>query len=110
MPWLTFHYVALAIFEAAWRCPEASVTNGRCSWVTASEVHGLAKSSNEQAKARLKDANQILASCRADLPAAGVHDDWDATKLCKIFARLDVCVARFVLDNQEQSKAKFATD
>ena len=103
------HYVALALFQAAWRCPKESVTNGRCLGISASEVNALAKSQDEKVKDKLKEASDVLASCRVLLPKAGVNDDWDTTKLCKILARLDILMARYLLDKQEQSKQKFAT-
>ena len=40
------HYVALAIFQAAWRCPQESVINGQCRGITASEVTALANNSD----------------------------------------------------------------
>ena len=104
-----FHYVALAIFQAAWRCPPDFVTAGRCTWISASEVNGLAKSADVLVKAKLQEADRFLALCRTGLPEGGVSDEWDTTKLCKAFARLDICMARFVLEKQETSKAKFAT-
>jgi hypothetical protein len=98
------HYLALAIYQAAWKCPAEAVHAGVCKGVTAAEVNALAKTTDAKLRAKRQAAEDALTTARADLKTAGILDDWDSTKLCKIFARLDISMARFVLDKQGPAK------
>lgn len=94
------HYVAIALFCAAWRCPKEAVVNGVCKGVTASDINNLAKLTDAQGLARLRSAEAALAASRCSLGACGIRDEWDTTVLCKTLARLDIQMARLVLDKQ----------
>ena len=100
------HFVALAIYQAAWKCPAEAVRTGVCKGVTGTEVNALVKSG---ATAGLRAAEDALASARVDLKTAGILDEVDCTKLCKILARLDISVARLVLDKQGMAKQSLKT-
>ena len=101
-----YHNLAIAIWVAAWQCPAENLVSGMCKGISAAEVNGLAKQADDRGCPR---AEEILAAARTRLRSAGVQDAWDSTKLCKLFARLDVSMARFMLDKQSNSKIKNKT-
>ena len=103
------HYVALAIYQAAWKCPPDAVISGVCKGVTVVEISALVKTADPVVRSRLRAAEVALAEARLRLGLAGVPDDWDSTKLCKILARLDISMARLILDKQATMKDKFVT-
>jgi hypothetical protein len=101
-----YHFVALAIFQAAWKCPAEAVHSGVCKGVTAAEVNALVKAG---AGARLRAAEDALSSARVGLKTAEILDELDSTKLCKIFARLDISVARLVLEKPGVARQSLKT-
>jgi hypothetical protein len=103
-------FLALAIYQAAWSCPVEAVQAGVCKGVSAAEINLLAKSIDPKSRQIIEEADDILATARSDLVVVGIHDECDSTRLCKIFARLDVSMARLVLNKlQGKSKEKLLT-
>lgn len=103
------HYLALAIFQASWKCPPEAVHAGVCKGITAAEVNALAKTTDPEMRMKMRAAEDALTSARVDLKTVGIQDEWDSTKLCKIFARLDISIARWILDKQGAAKEKLPT-
>ncbi len=102
----SLHFVALALYQAAWKCPAEAVHSGVCKGVTAAEVNALVKAG---AGARLRAAEDALSSARVGLKTAEILDELDSTKLCKIFARLDISVARLVLEKPGVARQSLKT-
>jgi hypothetical protein len=94
---MTHQYLGLAVWQAAWLCPPEQVQGGVCKGFTAAEVNALTKSADPATVALLNASEALLAASRDKLAAAGILAAPDSTKLSKTFARLDVSVARLVL-------------
>ena len=100
-----WHYVALAIWQAAYTCPAEFVRNGCCSWVTASEVTTSLRGKPDD----LNFAEKCLASWRTGRKDAGfegpVHSD---NKLLSVYVKSDVAMGRYLLGKQEASKTQYS--
>jgi hypothetical protein len=109
-------YVGLAVWQAAWMIPGEQVHAGVCRGITAGEINQLAKAIDADTIKSLSEAEDLMGHARADLAAAGIHEEPDSTKLSKTFARLDVSVARFLLgkpgklDSLRAAAVQFASD
>ena len=103
-------FLALAIYQAAWLSPSEAVQAGVCKGISAAEINFISKSIDPKTRQLIAVADDVLATARSDLSVVGIHDECDSTRLCKIFARLDVSMARLVLNKlQGKSKEKLLT-
>ena len=104
------HYVALAIWQAAYTCPLDSVRQGVCGWITTQEVVGLARAFKGEKKQMLELSEQVLSQARTELPKTGFKDDIVSSNLLVgLFTKLDANMARYVLSKQNSSKRVFET-
>jgi len=113
------HYLAIAVWEAAYACPAEKVSQGGiCEWVTISDVVSLAKaaaSSEPEAKYDgfdgkfvLDSSERILAQARVRLTAAGISaTPLENRVLLSVLAKLDIRMASFLLKKQEGAKQSF---
>ena len=105
-----YHYVALAIWEAAYSCPLDGVKQGICGWISAAEVAAVARAARGEKKDMLGLSEQVLSQARVRFASTGVADQIPASnKLVGIMAKLDIAMARFVLSKQGASKQAFAS-
>ena len=104
------HYLALAIFQAAYTCPLEHVKNGVCSWITGKDVAALSNNPSAERSTLLKEAESTLASLRGMLAQTGIADDLGASnRLIAVFAATDIRMARLLLGKQAGSKVAFAS-
>jgi hypothetical protein len=102
-----FHYVALAIWQTAYTCPQEYLAFGLCKWISASDVGNLIRASNSpEQHAQVQLAEQALAYLRAKVPVAGFGPLHEESKLVTVFGKTDVAMGRMLLKRQAQSKVK----
>jgi hypothetical protein len=107
------HYLALAVFQAAWQCPDDQVHSGVCRGFSASDVLSMHKSAERLRSADLQrreliaQAEHACMSARLLLKDAGIVDDWDSARLCKCLARFDISLVRYLFNRQGGAKNKF---
>jgi hypothetical protein len=100
-----YHYVALAIFQAAWTCPLEAVKNGLCSWISAAEIAGLRRNADPEATAKLQEIEAALLAARRLLPETGVSQEEAASNsVIAALARFDIMMARFALSKAQAEK------
>ena len=104
------HFLALAVWQAAYSCPIEFVRQGVCSWITAAEVVALTKAAKGEKKIFLELAEQVLSQARTCLPQAGFAEPLvSSNKLVGLVAKLDTMMARLVLSKQNSAKKVFKT-
>jgi len=94
------HFLALAIWEAAYTCPRETLKGSTvCTWISASEVASLANAATAEKRAQVEQAERFLSQARLLLPSTGLSPDllYTDNKLVKVFGNLDCRMARFVL-------------
>ena len=106
---LPYQFLAVALFVAAWRSPTEAVVSGVCKGIGAAEVNALSRCKDDAARKRVETAEKALSLARTGLPCMGIDDPWDTTSLCKMFARLDIAMAWFVLDKQTGLKVQHSS-
>ena len=104
------HWLAIALYETAWTCPDAFIQHGECVFVGGAEVMELAKllcahSADPQSAAPravvVKACCDFLELARS-LAKEFLPVTWDklTNKQVAALARLDTLVGRFVLNKQ----------
>lgn len=96
------HFLALALLETAWLCPDAKVQQKECVWVTGPEIQALAKESKHTGgEKRLQAADKLVRGFRTAIKGAiaGSPGDW-AGALIKELAICDAHVGRYILNKQ----------
>ena len=113
------HYVAIAIWAAAYTGPSEKVSQGGvCEWVAVGEVSALVRSLGSwvkedkygglSPKLAMLSAEKILSQVRVRLPAAGVKDSpVENAPLVAVLARLDIRMATLLLKKQDASAESF---
>lgn len=93
------HYVAVAIWQAAYSCPKAGIKEKVCCWISAAEVSALANpKASVPDKLKLIAVERMLAAFRAAYAATGIPGKIeDNNKLITLFAKVDISVARLLL-------------
>lgn len=103
---LKFPYLAFALLETAFTCPEEHIRHGCCSWVSSGEVSALAK--NPESLERMTLAEDSLREVRLRLPRCGISAS--ALKhngLLKLLVKMDIGIGRWLLSKQEKSAVVF---
>ena len=96
------HFVAMAIWCAAYTCPPDFVKHGLCSWVTVGDVAAVLKC------AHLAEAETSLREARLRLKPAGIEKPVEScNELVACLGRLDVLTARFLMRKQDRSAEVF---
>ena len=101
----SFHFVALAVWQAAYSCPPEHVRNSVCCWISGADASTLFKGKS----AALQLAETALASWRTGRGEAGFpHPVHEVNELLAVYAKGDIAMARLLLKKQEVSVNQFA--
>ena len=96
------HFLALAILETAWTCPEIKVIDKECQFVTGADVAALARlSKTEQGGIRVEAAEKLCRGFRDVLrkTLAGAPSTWSNDMIVHL-ATYDCLVGRYILGKQ----------